>query len=123
MLHVHVAIFVSDFFYLQLDTHRELLKSEVNNRETIVANEANNNTYCLQKRIKKFPIFFKTSRMYIHLCKVILINNKSENSYLSSTLKKLSHRLNFLYKYFVSTVIFTPNNLRNRMNPWDANNF
>ena len=30
--------------------------SEVNNREKIAAIEANNHTYCLQKRIEKFPL-------------------------------------------------------------------
>ena len=33
------------------------LLSEVNNREKIVATEANNDTYCLPKRIKKFPLW------------------------------------------------------------------
>ena len=32
--------------------------SEVNNRETIAAIEANNNTYFLQKRIEKLPLQF-----------------------------------------------------------------
>ena len=35
---------------------RELFLSEVNYRETIAAIEANNDTYCLQKRIEKFPL-------------------------------------------------------------------
>ena len=33
-----------------------LFLSEVNNRETIAAIETNNDTYCLQKRIEKFPL-------------------------------------------------------------------
>ena len=33
--------------------------SEVNNRETIAAIEVNNDTYCLQKRIEKFPLNHK----------------------------------------------------------------
>ena len=36
----------------------ELCLSEVNNRETIAAIEANHDTYCLQKRIEKFPLKF-----------------------------------------------------------------
>ena len=35
---------------------REHFLSEVNNRETIAATEANNGAYCLQKRIEKFPL-------------------------------------------------------------------
>ena len=35
---------------------RELFVSEVNKRKMIAAIEANNNTYCLQKRIEKFPL-------------------------------------------------------------------
>ena len=34
----------------------ELVLSEVNNRTTIAAIEANNDTYCLEKRIEKFPL-------------------------------------------------------------------
>ena len=34
----------------------ELFLSEVNNRETIAAIEANNDTYCLEKWIEKFPL-------------------------------------------------------------------
>ena len=34
---------------------REHFLSEVNKRETILAIEANNDTYCLQKGIEKFP--------------------------------------------------------------------
>ena len=34
----------------------ELFLSEINNRETIAAIEANNDTYCFQKRIEKFPL-------------------------------------------------------------------
>ena len=30
--------------------------SEVNNRETIAATETNNDTYCLQNQIEKFPL-------------------------------------------------------------------
>ena len=35
---------------------RELFLSEVNNRETIAAIEANNDTFCLQKRTEEFPL-------------------------------------------------------------------
>ena len=35
---------------------RELYLSEVSNRETKAVTEANNDTYCLQKRIEKFPL-------------------------------------------------------------------
>ena len=35
---------------------RELFYSEVNKRETIAAIEANNDKYCLQKQIEKFPL-------------------------------------------------------------------
>ena len=35
---------------------RELFLSEVNNRETIAAIEANNDMHCLQTRIEKFPL-------------------------------------------------------------------
>ena len=35
---------------------RELFLSKVNNRETKAAIEANNDTYCLQKRIEKFRL-------------------------------------------------------------------
>ena len=38
---------------------RELFLSEVNNRETIAAIEANNDIYCFQKRIEKFPLSCK----------------------------------------------------------------
>ena len=34
----------------------ELFLPEVNNKETIAAIEANNDTYYLQKRIEKFPL-------------------------------------------------------------------
>ena len=34
---------------------QELHLSEVNNRETIAAIQVNNDTYCLQKMIRKFP--------------------------------------------------------------------
>ena len=37
-------------------TQRELFLSEVNNMETISAIDMNNDTYCLQKRIEKFPL-------------------------------------------------------------------
>ena len=40
-----------------VDIQRKLFLSEVNNRETIAATEANYDTYCLQKRIEKFPLF------------------------------------------------------------------
>ena len=36
---------------------RELILPEVNNRETIAAIEVNNDMYCLQKRIEKFPLY------------------------------------------------------------------
>ena len=36
---------------------REYFLSEVNDRESIVATEANNGTYCIQKRIEKFPLY------------------------------------------------------------------
>ena len=38
----------------------ELFLSEVNNGETIAAIEANNDTYCLQKRVEKFPLLRQT---------------------------------------------------------------
>ena len=41
---------------------REPFLSEVNNRETIVAIEMNNDTYCLQKRIEKYPLIFDCSQ-------------------------------------------------------------
>ena len=43
---------------------RELFLSEVNNRETIAAIEANNDTYCLPKRIEKFPMHWQ--EMFLH---------------------------------------------------------
>ena len=43
---------VCDVCYLQY----YVFLSEVNNRETIVAIEANNDSYFLQKRIEKFPL-------------------------------------------------------------------
>ena len=43
-----------------INTQRELFLSEVNNMETIVAIEANNDTYCLQNRIEKFALMFST---------------------------------------------------------------
>ena len=39
-----------------MSIQQELFLSEVNNRETIVAIEANNDTYCFQKRIEQFPL-------------------------------------------------------------------
>ena len=35
--------------------------SEVNNKETIAAIEVNDDTYCLQKRIEKFPLVHLTN--------------------------------------------------------------
>ena len=35
---------------------RKLFLSEVNNRETITVIEVNNDAYCLQTRIEKFPL-------------------------------------------------------------------
>ena len=46
-------ITVAIFFH---DKQPELFLSEVNNKETIAANEANYDMYCLQKRIEKFPL-------------------------------------------------------------------
>ena len=45
-------------FFLKLFlTQQKLFLSKVNNiGETIVATEANNDTYCLRKRIEKFPL-------------------------------------------------------------------
>ena len=41
---------------LRAGCQRELFLSEVNNRETIAAIKANNDTYCIQKEIEKFPL-------------------------------------------------------------------
>ena len=38
------------------DSSENFFLSEVNNRETIAAIGANNNTYCFQKQIEKFPL-------------------------------------------------------------------
>ena len=46
----------SFFFFPEFRPQLELFLSEVNNRETIVAIGVNNDTYCLQKRIEKFPL-------------------------------------------------------------------
>ena len=46
------------FLGFGLSFQRELFLLEVNNRETITAIEENNDTYCLQKRIEKFPLRF-----------------------------------------------------------------
>ena len=35
---------------------RELFLSEVNDRETIMVTEANDDKYCLQNRMEKFPL-------------------------------------------------------------------
>ena len=39
--------------------------SEVNNRETKAIIEATNGTYCLQKRIQKFPLVFEDNKNVI----------------------------------------------------------
>ena len=44
--------------------HWELFLSEVNKRETVVAIEADNDTYCLQNWIEKFPL--STNNIFIH---------------------------------------------------------
>ena len=36
-------------------SQQEIFLSKVNNRETIAAIKENNDMYCLQKRIEKFP--------------------------------------------------------------------
>ena len=46
-----------DLWWSFLDFFNGTFLSEVNNRETISAIEANNDTYCLQKRIENFPLF------------------------------------------------------------------
>ena len=43
-------------YYFQYCYQRQHFLSEVNNREAIAVIEANNNTYCLQKRLEKFPL-------------------------------------------------------------------
>ena len=42
-------------FVTGVDVQREPFLLEVNNRETIAAIVVNNDTYCIQKRIEKFP--------------------------------------------------------------------
>ena len=42
---------------IMFNNQGELFLSEVNNRETIAAIEVNKDTYFLQKRIEKFPLF------------------------------------------------------------------
>ena len=44
---------------------RELFLLEVNNGETIAVIEENNDTYCLQKGIEKFPL----NQLQLHSCK------------------------------------------------------
>ena len=42
---------------------RELFLTEVNKRETVGAIVVNNGTYCLQKRIEKFPLRHLTTKI------------------------------------------------------------
>ena len=49
---------------------RELFLSKINNRETITAIEANNDTYCLQKWIEKFPL---KPRKYANGCQAWIL--------------------------------------------------
>ena len=45
-----------EHFRISRSIEREFFLLEVNNGETIAAIESNNDTYCLQKRIEKFPL-------------------------------------------------------------------
>ena len=49
-----VTVSCVHIFFLTLKVRRELFFIEVNNKETIAAIEANNDMYCLEKRIEKF---------------------------------------------------------------------
>ena len=44
------------YTFVGVTIQRELFLSEVNNKETIVAIETNNDTYYLQKRMEKFQL-------------------------------------------------------------------
>ena len=58
---IHFAVHLVIHF-----AQRELFLSEVNNRVTIAAIEVNNHTYCLQKRIEKFPLIYFKIHFAIH---------------------------------------------------------
>ena len=66
-----MAVVYLQVYYLK--DQRELFQKEVNIRETIASIEKNNDTYCLQNRIEKFPLqvfkldFLRTLELSISL--------------------------------------------------------
>ena len=61
-------------YYPNSRKQRELFLSEVNNKETIVATEANNSRYCLQKWIEKFPLYCFLNVVFQHVCPNVTIS-------------------------------------------------
>ena len=57
----------------------ELFLSEVNNRETIAAIEANNGTYCLQKQIQKFLLIVMHSISILMSCMSLIYREQIES--------------------------------------------
>ena len=82
IMHPH-SLKIRKYFPLK---HRELFLSEVNDRETIAAIEANNDTYCLQKRIEKFLLY--TCAKFVKFR--VLQNNSS--STINLPLKRFQNR-------------------------------
>ena len=68
---------------------RELFLSEVNNRETIAATEANNETYCLQKRIENVPLVTEIKLLSCMLksvkIRIPITHNQSDLGYQLAT--------------------------------------